>query len=387
MTKSNIIECPNCGCELQLDASKPESKKEKNHDLKPYVPNVKIQNGIDMEVNTEERRSFEMRKVELQEKINAIEKDILNSCQNDQLREMPWHKVIPPAMNRYRGQMYSGENLWLLWRKCIENNYSQNKWATFHQWSRLGVKVRKGEKSTLIKIFIPRDNPEQRVIEDKSFEHKEKDVNGFFVGYFSVFNAEQVTDWYEDTDQTTIWDSPSGSPYEPIDKLIKELEVSISEKGDRAKYKIGEDFISMPEKKSFTDTPKRTVDDAYYSLLLQELIHWTGHFSRCNRIGRNNLSGESGLVFEKMIAEMGGAMLSSYFHNHVEVRMENKRFIDSWKKIINHDIRYLYHAQNQALSAITWIFRKTTVFPFVLKEKPFYPMTEVKIAELQKIVG
>jgi len=386
MTKLNLFECPNCGEEIHMELSKPLPASKKHLVSKSDDTLKETQKEEISEENKKPEENFKSRKAKLQKQIKDLEKALKNSCNSEKLTNMPWHHRIPPAMNRSSGRMYSGENMWLLWRICKENNYSKNNWATIYQWGKMRAKVKKGEKSTLIKIFIPQKNFGQIELENKDYEHQEQDINGFFVRYYNIFNADQVEGWYENTNQTSIWENPEANPYDSIDKMLEKLGVKITHSGDRPEYKVKEDIIKMPYKASFSDSHERKGIDAYYSILLQELIHWTGHFSRCKRIGSNNLSGESGLAFEKMIAEIGGAMLSTYFHNHVEVRLENTRYLATWKKIINHDIKYLYYAQNQALSAITWIFQKSNILPIKIKEKPFYPLNKEQVAFLRSIV-
>jgi antirestriction protein ArdC len=72
--------------------------------------------------------------------------------------EMPWHKGIPEAWNPVTGKFYGGNNLLMLWNECLKNDYPNNHWATFKQWQRRrsGIKVKTGEKATLIMFAIPR---------------------------------------------------------------------------------------------------------------------------------------------------------------------------------------------------------------------------------------
>ncbi len=379
MTKSNSIECPNCGHVICFEVKQQEPDSNNN-------PRVK-QN---MEVNPDQQdqvTNFKNQKAELQKQISEIEKTIIEMCKRDDSNLMPWHSGIPPAMNRRTGYMYSGENIWLLWSKCKEKNYSQNKWATFYQWSEMGAKIKKGERATLIKIYIPKNRSDQLELEEEGFEHEEKDVNGFFIRYFKVFNPDQVKNWYEDTEQLTLFGNHGASKYDSIDKMIKKLEVKIIFGSERAEYLPDADVISMPYKASFIDNKQRKGIDAYYSILLQELIHWTGNQQRFNRVKKNKLIGKPGLAFEKMIAEIGGAMLSTYFHKHVEKRIDNSAYWAIWKKIIGHNIKYLYDAQNQALAAITWIFKESGIIKdFQPQEKPFYPLTDKQAREIENII-
>ena len=72
--------------------------------------------------------------------------------------QMPWHRGIPEAFNLVTGKYYGGNNLLILWQKCLECNNEHNKWATFKQWRKIGSKVRAKEKGTLICIAVPNKN-------------------------------------------------------------------------------------------------------------------------------------------------------------------------------------------------------------------------------------
>lgn len=333
-------------------------------------------------------KSFKTKKNDLAQYLDSIEKELKTSItRSEGSIRMPWHEGIPPAMNRCTGRLYGGENLWLLWRKCKENNYAKNHWATFKQWQRMGAKVRRGQCGTLIRIYIPHNAANQLAFADDGFFRQNQDNDGFFVRYYHVFNVAQVKDFYYDNpDQPPLFNGHL-SPYELLDKLIEESRANIVRGGDRAYYDPGEDVIRMHHKASYLDNQVRSGIDAYYSILLQELVHWTGHYSRMNRFSQNNAYGQSGQAFEKLIAELGGAMLSSYFHNHVEPRLENSRYIDAWIKILNHDIKYLYYAQNHALASITWLFRSTKIFDGIIQQSFFQPLSNQQRDDLDMLLS
>jgi antirestriction protein ArdC len=378
MSKSNLIECPHCGQIIFFGVKKQKPDSEN-------VPSEK-QNEDDNPDQQKSPPDFNKQKDELQRQISEMEKTIIEMCKKEGSDQMPWYSGIPPAMNRKTGYMYGGENIWLLWQKCKEKDYSQNKWATFYQWSKMGAKIKKGEKGALIKLYIPRNSSAQFELDEEGFEYQEKESNGFMVRYFKVFNPDQVKDWYEGTEQLPIFGNPGANPYDSIDRMINNLGIKIHSGSKKAEYLPEFDIINMPYKAHFADNQKRKGKDAYYSILLQELIEWTGHELRFNRVKKNKLTGKPGLAFEKMIAELGGAMLSSYFHKHVEVRNDNFIYREIWKKIISHNIRYLYDAQNQALSAITWILKESDLFPLVrINEKPFYPLSDKQVKEIENI--
>ena len=109
--------------------------------------------------------------------------------------EMPWHKGLPEAWNPVTGKYYGGNNLLILWDECLRENYSHNYWATFKQWQKIGAKVRKGQKGTLILHAIPRVafakqmNKQQKQLNLEFISEKErKDATpNFYFRYSWVF--------------------------------------------------------------------------------------------------------------------------------------------------------------------------------------------------------
>lgn len=136
-------------------------------------------------------------------KIDSISDTILDQMKAGASNwDMPWHRGIPEAWNPVTGKFYGGNNLLILWNECLKNSYQNNHWATFKQWQRRrsGIKVKTGEKGTLIMFAIPRAEfvkKEGKKIEQLNFEfineeEKERAKKNFYFRYYWVFNAAQV---------------------------------------------------------------------------------------------------------------------------------------------------------------------------------------------------
>ena len=298
--------------------------------------------------------------------------------------KMPWHEGIALAMNRATGAIYGGANLMLLWNVCRAHNYSNNYWATFKQWRKLGGMVRKGEKATRIEVVFLKKfkrSKEQLVISDELIDSKTL-FTRFVVKYIPVFNIDQVDglnlnhpDLFGETFQGT----------ELIDKMVDSTEAEIRFGGPEAFYSPEKDYIQMPLKANFIHTPNLTASEGYYTTLLHELIHWTGHTSRCNRNCLNQYDVES-YAFEELVAELGCAILSTHFQQRVMPRPEHAQYLSSWLAVLKKDFRYFYKAQNQALMAISWIFAKSGILSHQFKEKTIVQIDQKQIDEWVQII-
>jgi antirestriction protein ArdC len=311
----------------------------------------------------------------LSEKIDSISETILSQMKAGASSwEMPWHKGIPEAWNPVTGKFYGGNNLLILWNECQKNDYPNNHWATFKQWQRArsGSKVRKGEKGTLIMFAIPRaaflrkkgKKVEQLNFEFINKEEKEKAKKNFYFRYFWVFNAAQI-DGY-DLSQPSLFDQMA-TDLGRLKTFVGKAEAPIKMGGDRAFYSIVEDFIQMPELarfKSHNGEATRTLN--YYSSLLHEIIHWTGHKDRCKRQFGWKF-GDNAYAFEELVAELGGAILTTQFNSQPVPRNDHAVYLNSWLKVLENDFSYFTEALELARAAIYWLYQKTDILPFDLK--------------------
>lgn len=93
-------------------------------------------------------------------------------------------------------------------------------------------------------------------------------------------------------------------------------------------YQPERDKIYMPARKRFES------DQAYYSTLFHELIHWTGHATRLDRaeISKPNKEREFrslSYAYEEFIAELGAIQLQELFGMDVD-EDQHRAYIQSW---------------------------------------------------------
>src|SRR5579875_3182922 len=81
----------------------------------------------------------------------------------------------------------------------------------------------------------------------------------------------------------------------PPKKPSRQPKPNIHYGGERAFYSPEYDFIQMPPKELFKETHE------FYGTLTHELIHWTGHQSRLNRLNKLARFGNESYAIEELI--------------------------------------------------------------------------------------
>jgi len=326
--------------------------------------------------------------------IDSISETILSQMKKGSSSwEMPWHKGIPEAWNPVTGKFYGGNNLLVLWNECLKNNYSTNHWATFKQWQRArsGSKVRKGEKGTLIMFAIPRaafvrregERVEQLNFEFITEEEKEKAKKNFYFRYYWVFNVTQINGY--DIHQSSLFDENT-TDLDRLKKFVDKTEATIKSGGDRAFYSIVQDFIQMPEMarfKSYKGEVSQTLN--YYSTLLHEIIHWTGHKNRCKRQFGWKF-GDNAYAFEELVAELGSAIITTQFNTIPIPRDDHAIYLNSWLKVLENDFSYFIEALELARTSVFWLYEKTNILPFDLKPHYGRTFSEKRVKEWENLI-
>src|ERR1035437_287165 len=105
--------------------------------------------------------------------------------------EMPWHQRSGAGLprNASTGNFYRGVNPVALWATGQLRGYALPYWATFLQWEKLGARIRRGEKASVV-VFYKR---EESSTDDEDRESA-RGTRSILKGSF-VFNAEQVDGW------------------------------------------------------------------------------------------------------------------------------------------------------------------------------------------------
>jgi len=277
----------------------------------------------------------------------------------------PWTRKMASSFprNHVTKKYYNGFNVFWLSLASHRLGYSHGEWATYDQWFKLGggekeyinnkckiikpsiYNVKKKEKST--KVFY---------WELKQYENKEKvDKNGdpeissrWFLKVWNVFNICQI-DGIELPEEKKSEVKFNNKDFTVAIDYIKNSGADIRNGGDRAYYSPMLDYIQMPDMSAFNDTKTSTAGENYYSTILHELIHWTGHKDRCNR----DFSGKkNAYAFEELVAETGSAMLCSMLGVSKKPRPDHAKYLNNWKEVIKDNPRAIFTAFSKSNKAI-----------------------------------
>lgn len=239
--------------------------------------------------------------------------------------------------NQTSGKTYSGVNVLILWLAAIDHGFASSAWLTYKQATALGGNIKKGSKGQQVVYYS--------TIERDSTDHATGEINPKKVGFlksYTVFNLEQCEGIEADIVIRTFLGN------EAAETLLQASGAVILEQGGKAYYRPSTDEIYMPDRSRFI------TDEAFYSVALHELTHWTGHPSRLDR----DFSGRFGTeayAFEELVAELGAAfscadlgLIPSTMDNHAS-------YIDSWLKVLKNDKKAIFTAASQASKAHSWL--------------------------------
>lgn len=256
----------------------------------------------------------------------------------------PWSRNPGGAMpsNLTTQRPYRGINVLLLNLQQQSCGYASNRWLTFQQAQSIGARIRRGESGTRIVFFklLERDAP---TTPRPTPDSKRKVIP--LLRSFTVFNAAQADGLPEELGEHP--EVPADwSPLAAAEDLVQASGAQIQHGGDLAWYSPGLDLIQMPPATSFNGQA------SYYSTLLHELTHWTGHTSRCNRLQSSRQHIEA-YAFEELVAEMGSAFLNG--HCGMAGTLHHASYIQAWLQALRDDRRLVFTAASMAQRATDFL--------------------------------
>lgn len=260
--------------------------------------------------------------------------------------QMPWHRSQSEGLptNAATGNAYRGINIFNLWVGALAGGFSSSTWASYKQWQAKGAQVRKGEKGTQIVFFKPLE-----VSREQDGETVKDTIP--LIRLSTVFNAEQVDGYEEQT--TPVQDLTER--LSAADAFVQATGADIRHGGGQAFYQPGGDYIAMPKREAFTGTDTSNATEAYYSTLLHELTHWTGHKSRLARLELKNRFGSEGYAFEELVAELGAAFACQSLGITTVPREDHAAYIQSWLKALKGDSKAVFKAAAEAQKALDFL--------------------------------
>ena len=293
--------------------------------------------------------------------------------------------IAAVPMNGKTGRPYYKDNLLRLSIVMKKHgNSTDPRFFTFKQAKDMGYSIKKGAKSTLIRMGF---------YADKDLEGNElpEDEKHWTNRYYRVFHAsdcclgmtyvkdEQGNQEYapvydkegkpvlvpgKDKDGNTIME-PKMEPvirYEPIPEYVPkavgythddQIEIAeamlknsgakiFNDQADRAYYQPSTDEIHLPKPEAFPEIAN------YYATALHELGHWTGHSSRLNRHGMGSTTfGSSTYAKEELRAELASTFLSADLGIPMNTQ-NHAAYVKSWLQALKNDKTEIFKAANDA---------------------------------------
>lgn len=248
----------------------------------------------------------------------------------------PWTNRFP--VNGKTGRRYHGMNLLLLGVTA----YSDPRWLTLKQANDMGGHVKADEKCHPVVYWNFREVENAKTGEKETIP---------ILKYFRVFNAEQcegLTLPALDTDEC----EPLEGAQSIVDGfLASQKGLALVHGGNRASYSPKHDTIEMPSRGQFTSI------EGYYSTLMHEMGHSTGHASRLGRFQADQVAAhgnEETYAKEELVAEMTAAFLANECGLAHELE-STVAYLQGWISVLKGDSRLLVQAAGKARKACDMI--------------------------------
>ena len=143
-----------------------------------------------------------------------------------------------------------------------------------------------------------------------------------------------------------------------VDAYIANCGAVVEHGGCQPCYIPSRDQIAMPNREAYTGTDDATSTQSYYGDFLHELIHWSGHKSRCDRLDDKS---KRGYAFEELVAEIGSVLLSVRLGINPTVRPDHANYLNGWPKSLDDDQNSIIDAAKLAQKAIDYLDGLQTV--------------------------
>lgn len=262
-----------------------------------------------------------------------------------------WDRNMFRPQNPITDVKYRGVNKFRLALAAAINGYKDPRWVTYNQVKNTkGLSFKNYDRSQGIlceKWIFEKKVKEKN--EDGLLEEKTVKLSRPMVSYFVLYNAQEINGLPELVQSKLERDKT----LDICDKFMKSSQCEIEETTDGRAYYIPQgDKIVLPLRDSFRNS------EAFFSTVLHEMGHSTGHPTRLGR-DQSGLFGSESYAREELRAE-----LSSYFteadlgidlgdhglHHHV-------MYLDSWIGALENDVNELFHAISDADASTQYLMQ------------------------------
>ena len=256
---------------------------------------------------------------------------------------IPWHKpwtgIQSGAISGTTGKPYSLLNQMLLGKP--------GEWYTYNQIQKLGGRVPKGEKSSMVGFWKQTPIKEE---DPATGEKVERMIP--MLKYFNVFHFDQTEGIERKIIDPEAIDPATDSAADAIiADYIQRSGVKLEHrKGDEAFYSPSADRVVLPLREQFQSMAE------YYRTAFHELAHSTGHSSRLDRISRRTFFGNEEYSREELVAEIGAAALLNHCGIETGSSFRNSAaYIQSWLRALRNDKKLIVSASGAAAKAFDLI--------------------------------
>lgn len=314
------------------------------------------------------------------DKIKAIEKEHW---------EQPWFDNVRVSPKNLDGKPYNGLNKVLL--SWLGGHREVPVYMTYLRAKQEGLSVLSGERSIPIqygsKVAFHKDKDKSISIEKYntlSEEEKENYKVAFMMKHYSVFNIEQTNvkevnpALYERLkeqvkyEQRTLEDSSR-----PLDTLVMKqgwYTPILLDQVSQAFYLPQEDAVHLPRKQFFKS------DDLYYSTMLHEMAHSTGHRDRLNRDIKGTF-GSKKYGKEELVAELSSAIVGQQYGVSKTILDSNANYLHNWLNAISQEPEFLNEVLEEVVSASDMIVDRVEE---VQREKIDQEMNAIEVKQDEK---
>lgn len=250
-----------------------------------------------------------------------------------------WHTTSPTISLPLRnsGEPYQGTNHLILNIVSLKKGYSSPFWMTYRQARSMAANVIAGQRGS-------------RIVKYKSLTFDATEPGGQdtvipMIRAYTVFNLQQIEHLPEDYHaKQQVETLPASAVY---DYLIS-VGATIISGHNQAAFYPELDVIRMPNIEDFVD------QYAYESSLAHELIHWTGHHSRLDRLTSTDHNTVE-YHFEELVAELGSMMLCAHLGLTAVMREDHVSYIKHYVEIMQQDKKAIVRASSAAQKAVDFI--------------------------------
>ena len=224
--------------------------------------------------------------------------------------------------------------------------------TTFKQAKEEGLNILKGSGSFPVffwKLYIRHKETRKKIELAEYYRLPQEQRRQYDVlpvmRYYPVFNIDQTDMSEQQPERYTSLTTPTGPKdysdgltCEVLDRMLAEqswLCPILLRSGNRASYSPTLDRIVCPEKRQFPEGA------AFYTTLLHEVTHCTGHAERLNR-PFGACYGDADYIREELVAELTAALCGAMLGFATTPREESAAYIKDWLAEFRKEPTYLF---------------------------------------------